>query len=48
MKLSLNPNYRSPFGVNAEKVGKYHKGGKHDDTTAVVSQIKHHYDCQEE
>eukprot|EP00352_Strombidinopsis_acuminata_P009165 CAMPEP_0176364754 /NCGR_PEP_ID=MMETSP0126-20121128/20002_1 /TAXON_ID=141414 ORGANISM="Strombidinopsis acuminatum, Strain SPMC142" /NCGR_SAMPLE_ID=MMETSP0126 /ASSEMBLY_ACC=CAM_ASM_000229 /LENGTH=67 /DNA_ID=CAMNT_0017721503 /DNA_START=720 /DNA_END=923 /DNA_ORIENTATION=- len=41
----MDEEYISPFAVNAKKLGvmAFAKGGKHDDTTAVVSQIKFHY-----
>jgi hypothetical protein len=37
---SYDPNYRSPFTVDAEKHGKKSIGGKPDDITVIVSQIK--------
>eukprot|EP00352_Strombidinopsis_acuminata_P001468 CAMPEP_0176395464 /NCGR_PEP_ID=MMETSP0126-20121128/43429_1 /TAXON_ID=141414 ORGANISM="Strombidinopsis acuminatum, Strain SPMC142" /NCGR_SAMPLE_ID=MMETSP0126 /ASSEMBLY_ACC=CAM_ASM_000229 /LENGTH=45 /DNA_ID= /DNA_START= /DNA_END= /DNA_ORIENTATION= len=33
----------SPFAINAGKQGIPRRGGKHDDTTVIVSQIKFVY-----
>mmetsp|Transcript_14877 Transcript_14877/g.20140 ORF Transcript_14877/g.20140 Transcript_14877/m.20140 type:complete len:86 (-) Transcript_14877:75-332(-) len=39
-KLSFDKTYRSPFEANAEAAGRKHPGGKKDDITVVVSEIK--------
>jgi hypothetical protein len=38
--FSLQDDYDSPFAQGARKHGKRYKGGKQDDITVIVSQIK--------
>ena len=38
--LSFDKTYDSPFAVNARKAGRNHPGGKKDDITVIVAQIK--------
>lgn len=38
--LSFRKDYDSPFAKNAREAGKKHPGGKKDDITVVVAQIK--------
>lgn len=37
---SKDPNFKSPFSVEARKAGKTYKGGKADDITVVVARVK--------
>ena len=37
-----DPNYDSPFSKEARAHGRKHKGGKPDDITVIVSQVKFH------
>jgi len=39
-KLSYDKSYDSPFAINARAANKNHPGGKKDDITVVVSQVK--------
>jgi protein phosphatase PTC7 len=39
-RLSLDPKYQSPFGVEASKSGLLYKGGKSDDITVVVGRVQ--------
>jgi len=39
-KLSYDKDYDSPFAINAREANRKHPGGKKDDITVVVSQIK--------
>lgn len=38
-RLAYDPNYLSPFAINAKKVGIDIKGGKPDDITVLISVI---------
>lgn len=38
-KLSLDPNYQSPFAKSARQNGMHFKGGKSDDITVIVAQV---------
>ena len=37
---SLDKKYFSPFAKGAKQSGRYYMGGKHDDITVIVAQIK--------
>lgn len=39
-KLSYDKGYDSPFAINAREAKRKHPGGKKDDITVVVSQVK--------
>lgn len=36
-----NPKFKSPFSINAAKIGYSYRGGKLDDVTVVVGAIRH-------
>ena len=38
-KLSIDPEYKSPFGVAGELAGQEHKGGKSDDIAVIVARL---------
>ena len=37
--LGKDRQFDSPFAQGARQVGKYYRGGKHDDITVVVAQM---------
>jgi len=39
-KKSEDVKYESPFTISAREAGKSHEGGKSDDITVVVGQVK--------
>jgi len=39
-KLSVDPTYNSPFAKKAKKARLHFRGGKSDDITVVVAQVK--------
>ncbi|KAJ5068573.1 protein phosphatase ptc7 [Anaeramoeba ignava] len=40
IEYGKNPNYISPFSVNALRNGYFYKGGKLDDSTIIIAQLK--------
>lgn len=43
-KLAYDPNYLSPFAVNARKAGIEIRGGKPDDITVLISLVSSRQD----